>query len=88
MAESRPELFRGRHFQDEIIVLCVRWYLRYPLSYCNVEEIMAKRGLPVRAYHSFQQFGSSMIRDSLILWGNLWGTGQRAVSQRRVTLVW
>ena len=47
MAESRPELFRGRHFQDEIIVLCVRWYLRYPLSYRNVEEMMAERGLPV-----------------------------------------
>jgi hypothetical protein len=27
MGESRPELFRGRHFRDEIIVLCVRWYL-------------------------------------------------------------
>ena len=47
MAESRPELFRGRHFQDEIIVLCVRWYLRSPLSYRNVEEMMAERGLPV-----------------------------------------
>ena len=33
MAASRPELFRGRHFWDDIIVLCVRWYLRYPLSY-------------------------------------------------------
>lgn len=27
MGESRPELFRGRHFRDEIIVLCVRWDL-------------------------------------------------------------
>jgi transposase-like protein len=26
-------LFRGRHFRDDIIVLCVRWYLRYSLSY-------------------------------------------------------
>jgi hypothetical protein len=32
MAASRPELFRGRHFRDDIIVLCVRWYLRYPLK--------------------------------------------------------
>ena len=32
MGESRPALFRGRDFRDEIIVLCVRWYLRYPLS--------------------------------------------------------
>jgi hypothetical protein len=47
MRESRPELFRGRHFRDEIIVLCVRWYLRYPLSYRNLEEMMTERGLRV-----------------------------------------
>ena len=47
MRGSRPELFRGRHFQDEIILLCVRWYLRYPLSYLNLEEMMAERGLRV-----------------------------------------
>ncbi|HXI42008.1 MAG TPA: IS6 family transposase, partial [Bryobacteraceae bacterium] len=33
MRKTRPKLFRGRHFQDDIIVLCVRWYLRYSLSY-------------------------------------------------------
>jgi transposase, IS6 family len=47
MCQSRPALFRGRHFQDEIIVLCVRWYLRYPLSYSDLEEMMAERGLTV-----------------------------------------
>ena len=47
MRESRPELFRGRHFRDDVIVLCVRWYLRYPLSYRNLEEMMAERGLAV-----------------------------------------
>ena len=26
------DLFKGRHFDREIIVLCVRWYLRYKLS--------------------------------------------------------
>ena len=41
MRESRLELFRGRHFRDEVIVLCVRCYLRYPLSYRNLEEMMA-----------------------------------------------
>jgi len=30
-----------------IIILCVRWYLRYSLSYRDLEEIMAERGLPV-----------------------------------------
>jgi hypothetical protein len=47
MRESRPKLFRGRHFRDEVIVLCVRWYLRYPLSYRNLGEMMAERGLAV-----------------------------------------
>ena len=47
MRENRPELFRGRHFRDEVIVLCVRWYLRYPLSYRNLEEMMSERGLAV-----------------------------------------
>lgn len=39
--------FKWRHFQGEIILLCVRWYLRYPLSYRNLEEMMLERGLTV-----------------------------------------
>jgi transposase-like protein len=30
--KSLDELFDGRHFDREIIILCVRWYLRYKLS--------------------------------------------------------
>ena len=37
--------FKWRHFLPEIILLNVRWYLRYPLSYRNLEEMMAERGL-------------------------------------------
>ncbi len=40
-------LFKWRHFQSDIILLCVRWYLRYPLSYRNLEEMMLERGLTV-----------------------------------------
>src|SRR6202046_1351837 len=39
------ELFEGRHFDREIIVLCVRWYLRFKLSYRDLVEMMAERGL-------------------------------------------
>jgi transposase-like protein len=39
--------FKWRHFQSEIILLCVRWYLRYPLSYRNLSEMMLERGLTV-----------------------------------------
>jgi hypothetical protein len=47
MKQSRLALFRGRHFEPEIIVTCVRWYLRFSLSLQNVEELMAERGLIV-----------------------------------------
>jgi transposase-like protein len=47
MTRKRPALFKGRHFEAEIIVLCVRWYLRYPLSFRQLEEIMAERNLSV-----------------------------------------
>ncbi len=32
------------YIQSDIILLCVRWYLRYPLSYRNLEEMMLERG--------------------------------------------
>src|SRR5258708_11677720 len=45
MHTSTP--FKWRHFQADIILLCVRWYLRYPLSYRDLEEMMLERGLHV-----------------------------------------
>ena len=47
MTRKRPALFRGRHFEDVIIVLCVRWYLRYSLTYRDLEEIRAERKVSV-----------------------------------------
>jgi putative transposase len=37
--------FNGRHFDREVIVLCVRWYLRYKLSFRYLAEMMAERDL-------------------------------------------
>ena len=42
---SLDELFEGRHFDREIIVLCVRWYLRFKLSFRDLVEMMAEQGL-------------------------------------------
>ena len=39
--------FKWRHYEPEIILLCVRWYLRHALSYRDVEEMMTERGLSV-----------------------------------------
>lgn len=48
--QSVDELFKGRHFEQEIIILCVRWYLRYKLSFRDLVEMMAERG--VRLAHT------------------------------------
>ena len=40
-------MFKWRHYEGKIILLCVRWYTRYPLSYRNLEEMMQERGLEV-----------------------------------------
>ena len=39
------ELFKGRHFDQEIVVLNVRWYLSYKLSYRDLVAMMAERGI-------------------------------------------
>src|SRR5882757_6015282 len=39
------ELFEGRHFDREVIVLCVRWYLRFKLSFRDLVEMMSERDL-------------------------------------------
>jgi putative transposase len=39
--------FKGAHFQKDMILTCVRWYVAYPLSYRQVEELMQERGISV-----------------------------------------
>jgi putative transposase len=39
--------FKGHRIEKDIILLCVRWYLAYPLSYRNLEEMMEERGVQV-----------------------------------------
>jgi transposase-like protein len=39
--------FAGYRFPPDVILLAVRWYLRYGLSYRDVEELLAERGVEV-----------------------------------------
>jgi hypothetical protein len=43
MSSQSQNPFTWRHFQADIILLCVRWYLRYALSYRDLEEMMLER---------------------------------------------
>ena len=44
---ERNPLFAGRWFEDDIILLCLRWYLRFKLSYRDLVAILAERGLSI-----------------------------------------
>jgi len=39
--------FKGAHFPTDIILMGVRWYVAYPLSYRHVEELLEERGVPI-----------------------------------------
>ena len=39
--------FKWRHFVLEVILGCMRWYLRYPINYRNLKEMMEERGIEV-----------------------------------------
>jgi transposase-like protein len=42
---EKENLFKWKHYQPDIILLTIRWYLRYNLSFRNVVEMMEERGL-------------------------------------------
>ena len=43
----RHPMYKGRHFDQEIIILCVRWYVTYKLSYRDLAAMMLERGVAV-----------------------------------------
>jgi hypothetical protein len=47
LAPSVSGLFKWRQFEPEVILLAVGWYLRFSLSYHDVEELLGERGLSV-----------------------------------------
>jgi transposase-like protein len=44
---ARDPIYRRRVFDAEIIELCVRWYITYRLSYCDLVGMMAERGVVI-----------------------------------------
>src|SRR4029453_13585958 len=47
LCDTSAILFKRRHFDGEIILLCVRWYLTYKLSYRDLQAIMAERNVHI-----------------------------------------
>jgi transposase-like protein len=59
--EDIDGLFNGCHFDREAIVLCVRWYLRYKLSFQDLAEMMAERGLSL-AHTTIMRFTPEFVK--------------------------
>ena len=64
-----PSGFKGRHFPAEFILLCVRWYLKFNVSYRHLAEMMQERGFDVHhttIYRWIQTYAPQL--EKLIRW--------------------
>ncbi len=70
--ESKDNVFKWKHYEADMILLTVRWYLKYCLSYRDVSEMMKERGLNIshttimRWVHEFGPEIDKRIRPKLI----------------------
>ena len=74
--------FKGVHFEKDILLTCVRWYVAYPLSYRQLEEMMQERGVSVdySTIHRWvlkyaPQFEAMFYRRKRPFWGS-WRMGR------------
>jgi len=71
---SIKELFEGRHFDREVIIVCVRWYLRFKLNLRDLVEMMAERGLPL-AHTTIMRWVQRYAPEFVKRWNPIWQTG-------------
>jgi len=65
--------FRGRHFQGEIILWAVRWYCKYGISYRELQEMLAERGVNINhttIYRWVQRYAPEMEKRLRWYWRN------------------
>src|SRR5579859_5380856 len=90
MTEINP--FKWRHYKGEIILLCVRWYLRYGLSYRDLAEMMAERGLAVdhtTIYRWVQDYAPELekrLKSQLKSTGDSWRVDETYIKVKGVWL--
>ena len=69
---ENQNLFKWKHYQPDIILLTVRWYLRYNLSFRNVVDMMEERGL-------------SMAHTTIMRWVHQYGPEYDVILSQQMT---
>ncbi|PEP92132.1 IS6 family transposase [Bacillus toyonensis] len=75
---EKDNMFKWKHYQPDIILLTIRWYLRYNLSFRDLVEMMEERGLSLahttimRWVHQYGPELKKRIRKHLKLTNNSW----------------
>ena len=80
---ARDPMYRQRAFDADVIQLCVRWYITYRLSYRDLVEMMAERGVKV-AHSTILRCGKpATYRSSEKQWARVLQTGWDLLESRR-----
>jgi len=80
--------FKWKHYEGEIILSNVRWYLKYPLSYRNLKEMMEERGVKVdhttimRWVHQYSPEIEKKIRRHLRLTNYSWRVDETYIKEK------
>src|SRR5438445_6341937 len=80
--ETKMDLFKWKQYESTIILLTVRWYLKYSLSYRDIVEMMSERGLKIshttimRLVHEFGPEIDKRIRPFLKPTNDSWRTDE------------
>ena len=63
MTMTKPVDFKWKHYEPEMILLAVRWYLRYSLSYRDLVDMMEERGLTIAQFPDkvLQRLGTEQV---------------------------
>jgi transposase-like protein len=69
LPRDTSSLFRGRHFNYTVIILCVRWYITYKLSYRDLVDMMAERGVDI-SHTTILRWGQCYVPEFAKRWNH------------------
>jgi transposase-like protein len=79
---SAQDLFKGRHFDQEIIILCVRWYITFKLSSRDLVQMMAERGITL-SHTTILRWVQQYVPERCCVERLIFSKADRAVRSRR-----